>query len=319
MKRDSCMLAQVFKEQRIRGWFLSEKLDGMRAIWAPWTRGMALEDVPWANMLKVDRLRELPVSTGLWSRYFNPIMAPDWWLDKLPEDICMDGELYMGRKMFQETVSCTKRLDFSGPWEDVQYVAFDAPNPRVVFAEGSVRINGNRYLEVGNPDTVVPNIPVRDLRGRLEILRSTYAHVVENPQVDPFDFLNHIVEQGGEGVIARNPRSLYVCKRSKDMLKLKPSHDDEGIVTGYVAGKGKFEGMLGALILDYKGQKLELSGFTDAERQMGSFHEEPGERIFTSTSEHFPLGSSVTFTYRELSRDGIPKEARYFRRRPLGS
>jgi len=308
------MLAQVFKQHKIPGWFLSEKLDGMRALWVPWSRGLPLSEVPWANMLKVDRLRQEPISTGLWSRYYNPIMAPDWWLDRLPQNIMMDGELYMGRHKFQETVSCTKRLDFSGPWEQVEYIAFDAPNPRVVFAAGEVRINGNRYLTVGQPDSVVPNIPVRDLRGRLEVLRSTYEHVVEYLAGDPFDLLNQLVAEGAEGLIARNPRSYYLCKRSKDMLKLKPSHDDEGIVIGYVAGKGKFENMLGALILDYKGQKLELSGFTDEERSMPRFAESPGEKIFTVASEVFLLGSAVTFTYRELSRDGIPKEARYFRK-----
>lgn len=310
MKRDSCMLAQVYKGQNIRGWFLSEKLDGMRAFWCPWSRGLPLEKVPWANTLKVDRLRQEPVSTGLWSRYYNPIMAPDWWLDRLPQ-VCMDGELYMGRGRFQETVSCTKRLDFSGPWDQVEYVAFDSPNPRTLFSGGQVRINGNRYLQVGEPG--LPNVAVSDLRNRMAFLRENYDNVVEYLVGDPFDLLNEIVAAGGEGLIARNPRSAYVCKRSKDMLKLKPSLDDEGVVTGYIAGRGKFEGMLGALILDYKGKKLELSGFTDLEREMPAFAEKPGERIFTASSQRFPVGSLVSFTYRELSVDGIPKEARFFR------
>jgi hypothetical protein len=40
-----------------------------------------------------------------------------------------------------------------------------------------------------------------------------------------------------------------------------------------------------------------------------------GEVPLWITNERFPLGSVITYKFRELTRDGYPKEARYHRRR----
>src|SRR5262245_35748711 len=59
------------------GWWLSEKLDGVRAYW--------------------DGRQFL-------SRLGNVFYAPDWFVAGLPE-APLDGELWLGRKQFQRTVS----------------------------------------------------------------------------------------------------------------------------------------------------------------------------------------------------------------------
>src|SRR5437773_1131861 len=76
------------------GWLLSEKLDGVRAYWDG------------------DRL---------WSRLGNPFHAPAWFLDGLPA-LPLDGELWLGRKKFQRTVSIVRRQDESDLWQEVRYV-----------------------------------------------------------------------------------------------------------------------------------------------------------------------------------------------------
>jgi hypothetical protein len=74
------------------------------------------------------------------------------------------------------------------------------------------------------------------------------------------------------------------------------------------------------MILDYKGKRLELSGFTDEERRFAT--EEmtkfaylcPGEEMASHfQGKHFQVGDTIEFRYRELSDDGIPKEARFLR------
>jgi DNA ligase-1 len=42
---------------------------------------------------------------------------------------------------------------------------------------------------------------------------------------------------GGEGLMLRQPGSLYVGKRSKTLLKVKTFYDAEAKVIGYEAGK----------------------------------------------------------------------------------
>jgi DNA ligase 1 len=85
--------------QDLTDWWMSEKLDGVRAYW--------------------DGQRFM-------SRQGNEYMAPDWFIEGLP-DTPLDGELWIERKMFQRTVSVVRRQDKSDMWKEVRYLVFDAP------------------------------------------------------------------------------------------------------------------------------------------------------------------------------------------------
>jgi DNA ligase-1 len=78
---------------------MSEKLDGVRAYWT---------------------------GEGFLSRQGNPFYAPAWFTKGLPK-VPLDGELWIGRKQFQRTVSIVRRQDGGELWRQVLYVVFDAP------------------------------------------------------------------------------------------------------------------------------------------------------------------------------------------------
>jgi DNA ligase-1 len=80
-------------------WWMSEKLDGVRAYW--------------------DGKQFL-------SRQGNIYHAPDWFIEGLP-GVPLDGELWIDRKKFQRTVSIVRRQDKSDLWKEVRYLIFDAP------------------------------------------------------------------------------------------------------------------------------------------------------------------------------------------------
>jgi DNA ligase-1 len=84
----------------LTGWWMSEKLDGVRAYWD---------------------------GKQLISRLGNAFHAPDWFIDKLPR-VALDGELWGGRKQFQKTVGVVRRQDKSEHWKAISYVVFDAPS-----------------------------------------------------------------------------------------------------------------------------------------------------------------------------------------------
>jgi DNA ligase-1 len=69
-------------------------------------------------------------------------------------------------------------------------------------------------------------------------------------------------------------------------------------VVGYLPGKGKYTGMLGALLVQRPdGLQFHLgSGFTDQQR-----------------SNPPQLGARVTYTYRGLTARGVPRFARFVR------
>ena len=80
-------------------WWMSEKLDGVRAYW--------------------DGKQFL-------SRQGNLYYAPDWFIEGLPA-LPLDGELWIDRKKFQRTVSIVRRQDKNDLWNEVRFLVFDAP------------------------------------------------------------------------------------------------------------------------------------------------------------------------------------------------
>jgi DNA ligase-1 len=112
-----------------------------------------------------------------------------------------------------------------------------------------------------------------------------------------------VLSKGGEGLVLKKNDGLYETCRSCWMLKYKPFSDDEGLVVGTTPGLGRLAGMIGALVINWKGRQFELAGLTDVERSL-----EPAKWI----------GRTVTFKYRCLTRDGLPSEARYWRDRGQG-
>lgn len=105
----SPMLARPFARQEVRGWLMSEKLDGVRAIW--------------------DGAR-------LISRNGNPFAAPAAFLASLPAGVMLDGELTMGRGKFQPTVAAVRRkIPRAAEWDTIRFEVFDAPQAPGGFEE----------------------------------------------------------------------------------------------------------------------------------------------------------------------------------------
>jgi DNA ligase-1 len=94
--------------------------------------------------------------------------------------------------------------------------------------------------------------------------------------------------------------SLYRAERSDDLLKLKPYQDADAQVIAHLPGKGKYIGMMGALLVqNARGIQFRIgTGFTDEVRRHPP-----------------PIGSWVTFSYENVTARGIPRFARYLRMR----
>ncbi len=102
------LLAQAWDNAtNLTDWWMSEKLDGVRAYW--------------------DGRQFL-------SRLGNQYHAPDWFVEGLPK-VPLDGELWIDRKKFQRTVSIVRRQDKSEHWREVRYLVFDAPQQSGKFEE----------------------------------------------------------------------------------------------------------------------------------------------------------------------------------------
>ena len=244
------LLAHKWKNDiELSGWWMSEKLDGVRAYWNGKT---------------------------FLSRLGNEFMAPKWFTDGLG-DQPLDGELWVDRGEFQKTVSIVRRQDRSEQWKHVSYVVFDAPSLKGPFEER-----------------------IEQLEERLKKAGLPHASALEHIECEGLDHLEkelaRIEGLGGEGVMLRQPGSQYVAGRSTTLLKVKTFHDSEGVVIGYVPGKGKHKGRTGALIVELPdGTRFNVgTGMSDKER------ENPPK-----------VGSTITYRYQELTKAGVPRFPSY--------
>ncbi len=239
----------------LAGWWMSEKLDGVRAYWD---------------------------GKQFISRLGNVFHAPDWFLAGLP-NVPLDGELWLDRKKFQQTISIVKRQDKSDHWKQISYVVFDAPalddpfEKRVKFVE--------EFLVKQKP--LYARAHVHEVCKNLDHLRSE---------------LVRIEGLGGEGLMLRQPGSKYAAGRSSTLLKVKTFHDAEATVVAHLAGKGRHKGRLGAVeVVLADGTRFSVgTGFSDAER------ENPP-----------PVGAVITFRYQELSDGGVPRFPSFVRVRQV--
>ena len=121
------MLAQRWDQKSdISGWWMSEKLDGVRGYWT---------------------------GRKLISRSGKPFYAPDWFTRNFPATP-LDGELWLGRQQFSELVSIVRRKVPNAGWKKVRYLIFDAPDVeggfenRLAYARFWFQQNENPYATV---------------------------------------------------------------------------------------------------------------------------------------------------------------------------
>jgi DNA ligase-1 len=112
--------------------------------------------------------------------------------------------------------------------------------------------------------------------------------------------LDAVVAAGGEGLMLRREAAPYRGGRSDDLLKVKRHLDAEARVIAHLPGQGKYQGMLGALLVEEaNGTRFRIgTGFSDAER-----------------ADPPPVGSVVTFRYRGRTKNGLPRFASFLRLR----
>ena len=116
-------------------------------------------------------------------------------------------------------------------------------------------------------------------------------------QAEVYRFMNRWVQEGFEGVMVRDPQAMYQFRRTQALLKLKPWKFATAKVLGWIAGKGKHEGSVGALEIQAENGswKCEVgTGFKDDERTLSYF-------------DSFFSNRLIQIKYQELSKYGVPR------------
>lgn len=300
MKREFVPLAQPLKSSLITGLYASIKLDGERAVWIPPTRGMAKEDVPFANKPTTWTARDTGrEATGLWTRNGNIIHAPAYFLNQLPP-FPVDMELYAGPGTFQLLRSTVSTFEPDpAAWELVYPCILDAVDMEQFLAPGIIATRQASILIESSAyswwlDTSCKAVPARlNFKQRYTWLQAQgVVPVVQTPLPEgPLaasamldKLMDEILAEGGEGLILRQPFAPYTCARTRELLKHKPLQDAEATVIGYLWGKlpdhrksltgtavGERLGVMGGMLVQLPNEKqfiLSGTGFPFKDCQM---------------------------------------------------
>lgn len=243
-----------------------------------WRTGIPLQDY-WVSE-KYDGVRGYWDGRQLLSRGGIPIKAPEWFTAGWPSTP-MDGELWAGRSQFGHAQSTTAQTaPDDAAWRRMRFMVFDLP------------------AAPGNFDQ---RLPV--LQRTVAALDQSWVQAVEQRKLgneaELQQWLKQVVKNGGEGLVLHKGSAPYRSGRSDDLLKLKPFDDAEARVIGYKPGRGQWQGMTGALLVQSPdGKQFSLGSGLSAELRRSP----P------------PLGSWVTYRYQGLhEKSGLPRFARFMR------
>ena len=197
----------------------------------------------------------------------------------------MDGELWVGRGQFQQTVSTVrKKTPDDDAWRSIRFMVFDLPAHDGTFTE---------------------RIPA--LNAHVQKIDQPWLQAVPQWKVASHQALGKLLTQNvkakGEGLMLHRGASLYRGGRTDDLLKVKTHEDAEAVVVGHTAGRGKYEGALGALLVEMPAlpgqQPLRFkigTGLSDTERLSPP-----------------PIGATVTYRFQGFNDSGIPRFASFLR------
>lgn len=236
--------AKVYQNyHNVDGWMVSEKLNGVKGVWD---------------------------GTTLFSKNGNKFNAPAWFLKELPNNIQLEGELYIGKNQLGKTAGTVrKKIAIDEEWKNIKFMIFDAPSYKESFKQ---RINYCKKICMFSK--FIDVIPHEYISNTSEM------HI----------YYNDLVSMGAEGIIIRDPNSNYEIGRSNGYLKFKPKDDDEAKIIDYVITKKLFSKQITGLICKWKNKTIIIS------------------TIFRNTAGKIvpKIGATITFLYQGVDEDMLP-------------
>jgi DNA ligase-1 len=133
------MLPRVYTDDiDVKGWLMSEKLDGVRGYWD---------------------------GSQLLSKTGKPLHPPPAFTRNFPP-FALEGEIWGGRKTFEKTVSVIKKQQDRDGWLDLKFAVFDVPQAAGGFT-GRLRRAGDWFAE--HPSLFAFVIPQKRVRNNAEL------------------------------------------------------------------------------------------------------------------------------------------------------
>lgn len=205
-------------------------------------------------------------------------------LRKLPSGLILDGEVFTKALPFQEIVGLVKKktlLDEDKPKHALlEFHVYDVVDTTKTCEERLALLSGLFKKGFEGAGTVLKLCPTEELASK-EGLKAKH---------------DEYVAAGFEGIMLRNKKGLYICKRSAELQKYKEMMDDEYKIVGFDQGTGDEQGCV-LWILEVEPEK------TFRCRPRGT--QEERRVLFNEGVIH--IGKYLTVRFQELTTEGIPR------------
>jgi DNA ligase 1 len=165
----------------------------------------------------------------------------------------IDGEVTFLGEDFQDQMKQVRRIKDMDP-SKFRLVVFDSPSIG--------------YMEQAERSELLSEI-ILDLRAKGQLSKTTFTEEVMFENYEDFDtyFLDVVKHRKLEGLVLKKADAPYELKRSPYWCKVKDFFSADVKVIDMEEGTGKYEGMMGALWVDFNGVKVRVgSGFSDTQR-----------------------------------------------------
>lgn len=245
------------------------KYDGYRQIYCTDTRRSLSRN---GNQFPLTKALERSIL--LLSARLKEVMG----LDYLP---AIDGELFAG--------SWKATAEARSTGYD-QLIVFGYLPSELIYGGSSQPFNVEEFLDL-----------VDELAFDLEEISTPVRHLLRNEK-EMEAFYQEALADNQEGLVLTSIVRPYESKRSYHWLKRKPAEPIDAVVTGAKPAdeRGKFAGLIGALEVEYQGQRSFVSGMTD-----------PLRAELTELWKHGQLeGLVAELVIHELTPDGFLRHGR---------
>lgn len=238
------MLAKKYYDEQLKvegkEFYLTEKYDGVRCV-----------------AIKSNE------KVSFFSRQGQPILELvdiENEMKQLPDDLVLDGELlikdydqFKDRDVLQQTLKIVRK---DGVKTGVNYMVFDWL-PLDEFNNGKSKLTYAKRQELHPLNYISFN----------NIRKVPILYKGKDMSVVP-ELLGQLEDEGKEGLMLNLANGYWTNTRSSSLLKIKTMQTFDERVVDVFEGEGKYKGMLGGVIVNYKDNTLHVgSGFNDEQRK----------------------------------------------------
>lgn len=165
----------------------------------------------------------------------------------------------------------------------LNYEVYDVPCVRRKLRAQSILLNDDNSRKYKFIDYLIPTYISSKNNNMMEILETTFTKVIE---------------QGEEGLVIDISDAPYERKKGNSMYKMKPELTGDFKVVDFAPGKetSKFKDTLGAFVIEYKDNTVNVSGIPDDLR----------DEVWNNKEFYLNKLIEVAYSYESEDEDGKP-------------